>query len=766
METKELNKIKKLYGENFAHLCRQLFPTILEQEGLLTDILTHFIAPTTSLYDDLVEQEQVSAFKREVFKKANIQSKIVDINETPEQLMDKAGYILYPECQTQEEILSYQKYYYKEEALCSFKCHRLKDHRVWFAVKKNVDEIKREDFTTPRRQDEYGTSVISIQFTKGEGSTVSIKNRYNHSVENPDATFSNDLDNIIAGLTSSFCKYYKINMDFEKIKFELRDYDVSADGVWYRVNVKTRYTNNNTYAFCENNVLLSDNVVIKFDKNDQLLVDNYLFDFKKKTITDIVNKKSSIIGVPNDIKMMSITPFSKELRVIIVELENKQDSIRIFVNKHNQMVAYENLYIEEADDDFLHFPKYIRAIRTPKLKSVKDNFLAYTTELKSIVLPNLESAGNDFLAGTAQLDSIVLPKLKTLGDYAFHFAGKLKTFNVPSLVKVGDSCLEFAYDLEEVNAPNLEEVGNNFANDSQVVSKIYMPSLKNVGDSFFNHNTWADKIDFPNLKVIGDRFFSINEIVDSVYLPKVERIGDYFLCKNTDVKHIDMPYLLSVGKNFAERMQIESIDFPSLTIVGDDFMADNTQAKNVNAPCLKEVGGRFLYSNNQITSINFPKLENIANDFLYSNTKISSAVLDKAKYIGSRFLFNNQNLKSLSLKSAETIGNNFMCENEVLSKFDAKKLTEVGYNFLFGNKQLKSLVLPRLSYVCKNFLVKNLVLEKFIAPRLYDIEDTQTFLPHCFTLQVLYTPNFTNYKDEYLDKTAQQTLEEHQSLEF
>lgn len=39
----ELKQIKKRYGENFSHLCRQLFPTILENEGMLLEILTeHF----------------------------------------------------------------------------------------------------------------------------------------------------------------------------------------------------------------------------------------------------------------------------------------------------------------------------------------------------------------------------------------------------------------------------------------------------------------------------------------------------------------------------------------------------------------------------------------------------------------------------------------------------------------------------------------------------------------------------------------------------
>ena len=55
----ELNKIKKIYGENFAKLCRSLFPTILEEEGKLLDILQRKFAPTRSLYEDLVKEEKV-----------------------------------------------------------------------------------------------------------------------------------------------------------------------------------------------------------------------------------------------------------------------------------------------------------------------------------------------------------------------------------------------------------------------------------------------------------------------------------------------------------------------------------------------------------------------------------------------------------------------------------------------------------------------------------------------------------------------------------
>ena len=48
----ELRKIKKIYGEEMMHMCRMMFPTILEEEGLLLSILEANLAPTHSLAKD------------------------------------------------------------------------------------------------------------------------------------------------------------------------------------------------------------------------------------------------------------------------------------------------------------------------------------------------------------------------------------------------------------------------------------------------------------------------------------------------------------------------------------------------------------------------------------------------------------------------------------------------------------------------------------------------------------------------------------------
>ena len=61
--SKELNRIKKLYGEKFMHFCRSIFPTLLEQEGLLTEVLkSTFATNSRTLYDDIVNNDLEEEF--------------------------------------------------------------------------------------------------------------------------------------------------------------------------------------------------------------------------------------------------------------------------------------------------------------------------------------------------------------------------------------------------------------------------------------------------------------------------------------------------------------------------------------------------------------------------------------------------------------------------------------------------------------------------------------------------------------------------------
>ena len=256
----DLKIIKKKYGENFSKLCRKLFPSILEEDGTLTTIITSLFKENHFLYDDLIEYNMVNSFQKlimnEYGKKIN---NVIDTDKNPYELFKEKGYTL-KECQTNEEILSYKKYYAKEEELCTFKSDRLRTNRVFFAVKDNALDIKRK--SDPQREDEYGTSVLSLQFTL-ETNYLSIKNRYNHTVNNPDATYQNNLENIAKGLTYSFEKYLGIKQSNINIDFEMPNYVRTVDGKYYRYNVEC----NNIY-YCPDNIVIHNFKEVSFPKKN------------------------------------------------------------------------------------------------------------------------------------------------------------------------------------------------------------------------------------------------------------------------------------------------------------------------------------------------------------------------------------------------------------------------------------------------------------------------------------------------------------------
>ena len=94
MLNKDLEIIKKKYGENMMKLCRSFFSSILEEEGRLSSILLSNFYPSHTLYDDLEEQNLLEDFKNFIYSLANFKKNIFKTDKTPEELLDEKGYIL------------------------------------------------------------------------------------------------------------------------------------------------------------------------------------------------------------------------------------------------------------------------------------------------------------------------------------------------------------------------------------------------------------------------------------------------------------------------------------------------------------------------------------------------------------------------------------------------------------------------------------------------------------------------------------------------
>ena len=558
----DLIKIKKYYGENMMHLCRRLFPTLLEQEGLLFSLLDKNFDHSKFLYDDIVYEGLEDNFKNYIYSLVDIDQEEIITDKTPQELLEEAGYILY-ECHTEEEIQKFKKYYEPNEQLCTFNGGRLNSCYVFFAVKKDIDSIKRENFINPERQDEYGTSIISIQFTKGKCNTISIKNRYNHRVSNPDSTFVNNLDNIIPGLTQSFERKYKLNITRNNTKFfELFHYVKAQDGKYYKYN----YEINNVY-YCPNNIIIK-NFKVKNDyqeKEKYLIIDYFVIDLVNKEIKliDPHITDSFVDGLQNINKISIVNTING--KIIEITLENNQKAF-IEVDKHNRIIKYRNDSITKIKHNFLSTNKELQEIVLPKVKEIGVFFLGTNIKLKKLVLPNVEKVESSFLAFNKELRELNLPKIRIIGDIFMSTNDEIREVILPHVEKIGYLFLRsntkvtkvilpkvkeieeyFLADniyLEDLQMPVVEEIENNFLNENLCLEEINLPNLRKVGNSFIFKNQRIKKVNLPKLRIIGEHFLSKNKELEELSLPKVEEIGAYFLINNDKLKNINMPRLI------------------------------------------------------------------------------------------------------------------------------------------------------------------------------------------------------------------------------
>lgn len=415
MEPTDLGRIKKHYGEDMMRLCRTLFPTILESEGVLYRVIDSSFAHSKFLYDDILSNNKIADFQNYIFTYLGIKSDQTPTDKTPKELMKEAGYILY-ECKSEDDVNQFKKYYAANELLCTFKyvSRRLELCHIFFAVKDNIDDIKRENFKINFRDDEYGTSVISIQFDKGTNTnTLSIKNRYNSTVSNPDATLGNNLDKIIPGLTYSFEKKYGLNIINNKTpNFEMPGYVKASNGKLYKYN----YERNNIY-YCPNNIIIDNNKVVEDYKNEQfILIDCFLLDLKnKKMIKYDEELPDSFIKTIGNIKDINIS----------VSRKTKEKKVTIKADKSNIIITI---------DKFGKITKYMN----DNLKRIDDYFLLMNRDLKELVIPNVEYIGNFCFKENRELEKLSLPSIKRIGDYFMGTNEKLSRFDVDLGVSFGE----------------------------------------------------------------------------------------------------------------------------------------------------------------------------------------------------------------------------------------------------------------------------------------------------------------------------------------
>lgn len=545
---KDLKYIKKKYGEKMMHYCRECFPTILNVPGKLVEILnTHFYCVKDSLYNDIKENHKESEFNDFVYSNAGLKNEydIRDVSKTPKELLDDAGYDLF-ECKTVEEVNSFKKYFILGEQLCTFldPASRLENKYVFFAVKKNILDIKREDFLIPDRQDEYGTSVISIQFTRDKNNHLSIKNRYNEVVNNPDSTFDNNLDNIIPGLTMSFYKAYGIREIYdENSEFQMENY-ISIDGEYYKYNYKL-----NDIYYCTNNIIALNGKVIKYDPEKYIIMDYFIIDLVNKKIDVFDNKlRDSFSEVIGKIKNIEIVRGEKDKKVYIT---NEEDNIfELTLSFDNKLIGIKNNMIDKLPNRFLISGEYLKNMEFSNVREIGNDVLYANTDLEYFNLSNAEVIGNYFLANNIKLTNIDLNKTIMIGDDFLKRNIIVESINFDSLQRVGNSFMFSNKGISSIVIPNLSYTGKCFFKSNDKVLFASFPSLQETGDFFMNDAKNLRMFEADNLRVTGDMFLMANKELDYISLPNLIKTGKLFLAANQIIMSVNLPNLSYLPKYF------------------------------------------------------------------------------------------------------------------------------------------------------------------------------------------------------------------------
>lgn len=209
---------------------------------------------------------------------------------TQEEIIEdfnKAGYdtVIFDD---EEKIAEYKKYYADGEVICTYNnlAGRMRQYHMIVAVKKDIDKIQRSK--APQRDDEYGTSILNIQIAKN-GSHMSIKNRYNHTVNECDSTLNNNLDMLVLGLQAKVLGYYNIaSLNNHKCFYNSI---VNINGIYLKYNQEI----NNVYF---GDFVLDNKKGARFTDHSKYYINGdytyrtypYVLDFQKKEIIQLFDK--------------------------------------------------------------------------------------------------------------------------------------------------------------------------------------------------------------------------------------------------------------------------------------------------------------------------------------------------------------------------------------------------------------------------------------------------------------------------------------------
>ncbi|MBQ4472238.1 MAG: hypothetical protein II942_03240 [Alphaproteobacteria bacterium] len=409
-------QIKKQNGEHFAKAIRAYDSGIFDVPGIV-DIVKYAGR----------EAEPIIPYLESL---KDIQIEAQTVCKDPITLLSEAGYDAYY-ADTLEKQNAIQRYFAPGEELCTFRDpERFQHYYIINAIRKDVDKIKREDFRgKERREDKYGTSVISIQILKN-GGFISIKNRYNHTVQNPDNTFNSNPDRIIRGLADSIRHHFHVD-------FSSRAAALPNNYILLNCHQVVRYNLEANNVYFGDGFYVKDGDLHPIDTDKEILMDQFLFNMKDKTIIDVADEH--IRGGFGEIDCF-LRVFPKEIKGKNVHITKDKNGYHLFADKEEiltikdgRITAVNLPTTQKIGDNFLFRADEISSFTAPQLKEVKDGFLGHTPKLLYLRLPSLQKTGKAFLIDASYLRVLSVPRLTTIEPFFLKRVSWLGLLDAPKL---------------------------------------------------------------------------------------------------------------------------------------------------------------------------------------------------------------------------------------------------------------------------------------------------------------------------------------------
>lgn len=588
--------------------------------------------------------------------------------KNPFELLKMVGYDAFV-ADTLTKQNSIEKYFAEEEELCTFHdFKRFENYHIIHCIKEGAGKLRRSDFKEPRREDEYGVSVISIQILK-TGGFISIKNRYNHTVEAPDNTFSSNPDNIIKGLSYALKQYFNVNFVATKTAIP-KGYTYQQDQIY-------RYYFEKNNAYFGEDFCLYDGVCYEINKDYQIFIGPYLLDMKEKKIVD--NFPTTDFFSPTDRDTISFLNQSIENKKIHVQV--KGDKRIVFVEdkefcaiKDRQVIS---LNLEEADTlnlvDLNDF-KFLTSLFAPKAKEVrfdvaKFNFLEQASFLSAERMVLFTTTPN------FRLKRVKAPKVQNLKILTPEFFVNLEDINTPYMNRRGlytvagmtldvtkKECLGASCD-----AFGFKELLNDELCQSQKVDVVLKGSNKEV---------YAD--DILILKTNGSQ-------LKKIHFEKCTVIPECSLMGFAHVEEISMPNaIIMQDSNVCNCPNLKQVHFPSLMFIDHECFNYNDKLERLILNNVQEMGHNCISTNAQLKTLEMASLVKLA----------------------EKNILNNQSLSSIKAESLEEIG--LFCFNWLpeLERFDASKVIKMGTCCFQNSPKMATFDAPSLLYLgdrCFNY---------------------------------------------------------------